>query len=91
MNDNQPIGEVATSTTLREFSQQAPDCSPIEPTSLLNDRAAVSELTRVLSCFIELVEDRARLIAEIRRVIQDGTYETEEKLNIGTERLLTDL
>lgn len=91
MNYNQPIGETDTSTTLREFSQQAPDCSPIEPTSPPNDRAAVSELTRVLSCFTELVEDRVRRIAEIRRVIQDGDYETEDRMKVAIDRLLTDL
>ncbi len=90
MNDIQSIGEVATATTLREFAQQAPGSSPIEATIPPHIRAAVPELTRILGCFAELVEGRSRRIADIRRVIQDETYETEERLNIAIDRLLTD-
>ena len=88
MNSSQSIGEVATATTLREFARQAPDRTAIIPQ---HDRAAVSELTRVLGCLAELVEDRARRIADIRCAIQDETFVTEEKLNIAIHRLFTDL
>ena len=91
MNDMQSIGEVSTATTLREFAQQAPASAPIEAAIPPHARAAVSELTRILGCFVELVEGRARRIADIRRVIRDGDYETEERLNIAIGRLLTDL
>ena len=91
MNDMQSIGEVSTATTLREFPQQTPAGTPIEATIPPQARVAVSELTRILGCFVELVEGRARRIADIRRVIRDGDYETEERLNIAIGRLLTDL
>jgi hypothetical protein len=51
----------------------------------------ISELATVLSRFAELPEGRARRIVDIRRAIQDGTYVTEERLNIATDRLLANL
>ncbi len=91
MNDIQSIGGLATATTLREFAHQSPDRAQVESTISPDDQVEISELARVLSRFAELPEGRARRIVDIRRAIQDGTYVTEDKLNIATDRLLADL
>ncbi len=91
MNDIQPIGGLATATTLREFAQQTPDRAQVDSTVSPQDQVEISELARVLSRFAELPEGRARRIVDIRRAIQDGTYVTEDKLNIATDRLFADL
>lgn len=92
MNEIQSIGGLATATTLREFAQQAtPGGTQIEATVSPSDQVEISELARVLSRFAELPEGQARRIVDIRRAIQDGTYVTEEKLNIATDRLFADL
>jgi len=92
MNDIQPIGGLATATTLREFAQQAtPDRAPIDSTIPTRDQVEISELATTLSRFAELPEGRARRIVDIRRAIQDGTYVTKDKLNIATDRLIADL
>jgi len=92
MNDIQSIGGLATATTLREFAQQAtPDRAPLGSKVSPHDRVEISELATVLSRFAELPEGRARRIVDIRRAIQDGTYVTEERLNIATDRLLANL
>ena len=92
MNDIQSIGGPATATTLREFAQQAtPGGAPIDAPIPQRDQVEISELARVLSRFAELPEDQARRIVDIRRAIENGTYVTEDKLNIATDRLLADL
>lgn len=87
MNDTQSIGELATATTLREFAEQTPGGAPIGATVSSHNQVEISELVRVLSRFAELPEGQARRIVDMRRAIQDGTYVTEEKLSLATERL----
>ncbi|MCG8407017.1 MAG: flagellar biosynthesis anti-sigma factor FlgM [Phycisphaerales bacterium] len=88
MSDINSIGSPATATTLREFAKQSSKASPQNSVSNLADRVEISELASFLSRLAELPEDRARKIVDIRNALQNGSYESDEKLEIATERLL---
>lgn len=87
------VGTLATSSTLREFVNQSVrrGSSDAGGTAVLDDSVEISDLANFLSRLAELPENRARRIVEVRNQIQQGTYETPEKLDIATERLLTQL
>jgi hypothetical protein len=85
------IGTMASSHTLREFADQSFRRSAPGETALLDDSVEISELAGFLNRLAELPETRARKIVAVRNQIQGGTYETPEKLDIATERLLARL
>jgi anti-sigma28 factor (negative regulator of flagellin synthesis) len=90
MNDVSPLDGLASSFTLREFTDLASHRRQ-EGGVALTDRVEISELAALLSRLAELPEDRARKVVDIRNAIQNGTYETDEKLDIVSDRLLEDL
>lgn len=88
MSDVNSITGLASSATLREYANQPfrrPD-SANRPA--YDDTVEISALAAFLGRLSELPEDRARRIVNIRNAIIDGTYETEDKLDIATDRLL---
>jgi negative regulator of flagellin synthesis FlgM len=46
---------------------------------------------RILDDFSRVPEIRADKVAELRRAIQAGTYETPDKLEIAVERMIEDI
>ena len=87
------VGTLATSSTLREFVNQSfrRDSSDGGGTAVADDSVEISDLASFLSRLAELPENRARRIVEVRNLIQQGAYETPEKLDIATDRLLSQL
>lgn len=91
MSDINPVGGLASTTTLREFANQ-PSARPDRGDAPApGDRVEISELALFLSKLAELPEDRARKVVEVRSEIARGAYETPEKLNVALDRLLEEL
>jgi hypothetical protein len=91
MESVKAIGGTATPGTLREFAnqsfrrvEQSEDFAPI-------DRVEISELAGLLHRLAELPEARARKVVSVRHQLASGTYETVDKLDLATERLLQHL
>ncbi len=93
MNDINSLGTTATSGTLREFVNQSLRRSTDSggSTATLDDRVEISELATFLNQLAELPESRARRIVAVRNQIEQGTYETDEKLIVATEKVLAAL
>ena len=92
MADINPVQSPASAATLREFAQQSPGRSgEAGGTVMAKDRVKISELANFLSRLAELPDARAKKVIEVRNSIANGTYETPEKLDIATERLLNEL
>jgi negative regulator of flagellin synthesis FlgM len=92
MTDIHPVGGLPSSTTLRKFAEQSPGrTDAAQPTGSTLDRVEISDLASLLSRLAELPEARAKKIVAVRNAIADGRYETAEKLEVATERLLEDL
>ena len=66
---------------------------PIEASQAADVRDAVdiSEVGKLLDDLSRIPEIRSELVAELRRQIEAGTYETPEKLEVAVERLLGEL
>lgn len=82
---------MATSNVLREFANQSLRKSESLGTSVSDDSVEISALAGFLNRLAELPEDRVRKIIAVRNQIQNGTYETQERLDTATERLLTQI
>ena len=79
----QPVGPPHTS---RASKPAAPDyAGPIQ------DELEISDVARFLEEVREMPEVRQERINEIRAKIADGTYETDEKLQIALGRLLDEI
>jgi anti-sigma28 factor (negative regulator of flagellin synthesis) len=57
-------------------------------TALSKDSVEISELAGFLNRLAQLPDARAKRIVEVRNAIESGQYETQDKLDITTERLL---
>ena len=55
------------------------------------DRVELSDHARLLDRLLHLPDVRADLVDRVRQAIHDGTYETEDKLDVAVERLLEEL
>ena len=88
MNEINSISTLASSNTLREFADQSTRRFDSGNTAVIEDRVEISELAGFLSRLAELPEARARKIVDVRNAIQNETYETPEKLDIATDRML---
>lgn len=73
----QPAGETSS----------ADSAGPVAP----RDDVEISEAGRLMQELSEPSDLRAERLAQIKEAINDGTYETEEKLQVAIERLLNDL
>jgi anti-sigma28 factor (negative regulator of flagellin synthesis) len=62
------------------------DAAPVR-----GDRAEFSERARALALLKSLPELRNDLVARIRTQIADGTYETQDKLDVALGGLLEDI
>ena len=64
-----------------------PDASP----SRARDDVQVSEISRFLGKLSELPDVREDLVARVRSEIEDGTYDTEDKVDAMLDELVADL
>jgi anti-sigma28 factor (negative regulator of flagellin synthesis) len=84
------IGSSVSATTLRDFVNQSLNHRSSPELAVADDSVEISDIAGLLSRLSELPDDRARKIVDIRRTIQNGTYETPEKLDVAAERFLRD-
>jgi hypothetical protein len=91
MEKVQSVGMLARSSTLREFATQSLRHFDSGGTTLYDDSVEISDLAVFLNRLSELPESRARKIVAVRNQIQDGRFVSLEKLDIATERLLSQL
>lgn len=61
------------------------------PAMQAGDHVEISEMGRILDDLSRVPEIRAEKVAELRRSIQAGMYETPEKLEIAVERMIDDM
>jgi len=79
----QPIGPPHSSRASQPAGR--PDAESI------NDEVEISETARLVEQVRQLPEIRQDRIEAIRASIAEGTYETQEKLDIAVERLLDEI
>ena len=91
MNEVNAVQGLATTATLREFANQSPRQNARADKPTPNDSVEISELATFLNRLAELPEERARKIVEVRNAINDGSYETPDKLEVAIDRMLNDL
>jgi len=86
MNDIPPIsspGHVASVVSRRPASPASDT-----PSSAITDQVEISDEAQLLNSLEASGEIRLDKVAEIRQKIQQGTYETAEKIEATVERLL---
>ena len=87
MSDVPPIGRPVPPAMGRSNTPH----QPAHPTSSQNrgrDQVELSRTAQLLSKIHELPDMRQDLIARVREQIQNGTYETPEKLEVAVQKLL---
>jgi negative regulator of flagellin synthesis FlgM len=70
----------------RSAEPTAPSTSPG-----VGDRLDISEAGQIQSRMAEIPDIRADRVQEIRSALLNGTYETDEKLDVAVERLLDEI
>lgn len=69
-----------------------PQASPTpEPPGQPRDEVEISEMGKLLDDLSRTSDIRQERVAEVRRAIEAGEYETPEKLQVAVERLLKDI
>lgn len=91
MNDIAPIGR-PNYTSLGNTSQRGISTSaPANHTQRGSDEVQLSDSARYLSQLRQMPDVREAKVAEIRAAIDDGTYDTEEKVDAILEPLMDEL
>jgi negative regulator of flagellin synthesis FlgM len=86
MNDIPPIqssGQVASTVSPRSTAAK-----PTSPEYETGDQLEISETGQILSSLSADPSIRADRVAQIRQAIADGTYETQDKLDVTIDRLM---
>ncbi len=90
MSDIPPIG--ATGNVVLSLPEQEPRPGEIGADAGTDvDSVEISELAQVLSTLDRPGDIRADKVAAVREAIQNGTYETDDKLEYAMDRLLVAL
>ena len=66
-----------------------PTSSPSSPS--IGDRLDISEAGQLAGRMAEIPEIRADRVQELRAAILNGSYETDDKLNVALDRLLDEI
>ena len=81
---NSPVQKLTSQPLHKNVSTEAPKHLP------LTDRVELSGIAHMLKA-LKANDIRADKVAEIKAAIEAGSYETDEKLDVATDRLLDDL
>jgi anti-sigma28 factor (negative regulator of flagellin synthesis) len=81
---NTPIQKLTNQPIQKNLSADAPRQLPS------TDRVELSGISHMLEA-LKANDIRSDKVAEIKAAIEAGTYETDEKLDVATDRLLDDL
>lgn len=83
-----PVNRMAASSSASDSGVDTTDSSI---NGRLSDSVEVSDHAQFLNRLRLLPEVRMEVVERVRAAIAEGTYETEERLNIAIDRLLDDL
>lgn len=86
MNDIPPIQSAGQTTNM--VAPRPVAVRPVAPSDLPDDQLEISETGQILSALRSDSPVRADRVAEIRRAIAEGTYETPDKIELTIDRLL---
>ena len=86
------VGSVGGTGPIQPAATPRPT-GPVEASQAAEVRDAdeISEVGKLLDDLSRIPEIRSELVAELRRQIEAGTYETPEKLELAVDRLLSEL
>ena len=84
VGNNSPVQKIVGQPIQKQVPAEAPKQLP------LTDRVELSGVSHLLKS-LKANDVRADKVAEIKAQIDAGTYETDEKLDVATDRLLDDL
>jgi negative regulator of flagellin synthesis FlgM len=90
MSEIPPLGQ-SQPALARIAARKAAQAQQQAQTPRGSDRVEVSTAARLLSQLHQVPEVREDLVAEVRAQIEQGTYETPEKIDITIDKLLNDL
>jgi flagellar biosynthesis anti-sigma factor FlgM len=91
MNDIAPVGRpnyTAMGGTARRGATQA---APINGTQRGGDEVQLSDTARLLSQLRQMPDVRQNKIDQVRQAIDDGSYDTEDKVDAILDPLMEDL
>ena len=91
MNDIAPIGRPNYTAMGSTTRRGATATSPANGTQRGGDEVQFSDSARLLSKLRELPDVRQEKIDQVRQAIDDGTYDTEEKVDAFLDPLMEDL
>ena len=92
MNEIQTLGIMTPfANAVRERSDSARPRGEAEDAFAPTDRVEISDLARFFSQLADLPADRARKIVDVRSAILTNTYESDAKLSVAVDRLLSDV
>ncbi|MCI0652642.1 MAG: flagellar biosynthesis anti-sigma factor FlgM [Planctomycetes bacterium] len=87
---NQTSG-VGAAQPVQPLRPQAVQPRASTSTAELSDKAEISLQAKLLQKLRALPDARSEKIEAVRKQIEDGTYESEEKIKAAVERILQDL
>lgn len=83
----EPLGRPSASTTVHRNGTLVETKSDARAP----DRVELSDHARLVAKMRHLPEGRLDIVNQVKEAIADGTYETEDKLNLAISRLLHDI
>ncbi len=86
-----PVSRPAVDPAQRGSGAEQVQAPALPARSDSRDRVELSEHARWLDALRALPAIRADKVAQIKAAIANGTYETDDKLNVAIDRLLSDI
>ncbi len=91
MNDIAPIGRPNYSAIGGSTRRGASPVTPVNGAQRGSDEVQFSDTARLLSKLRELPDIRQDKIDQVRQAIDDGTYDTDEKVDAMLDALMEDI
>lgn len=94
MSDILPVSSTRTAgrRDLRPVAAPArPDLEQDRPVRRGDDRVDVSDVARMISRMNEMPSIRTELVERVRNEIENGTYETEDKIDLAIDAMFDEI
>lgn len=91
MSDINPIARSAATYSPTPGQGRATDNAVVSSGGRAQDEVQLSDRARLLSKLKDLPEVRQEVVDRVKAEIEDGTYETPEKIDQAVDALLEDL
>ncbi|MEM7227357.1 MAG: flagellar biosynthesis anti-sigma factor FlgM [Planctomycetota bacterium] len=89
-----PVHRTSSASAAYQVSDRTRDDERVDsqrPSAQLGDRVELSDRARYLSHLRELPEVRSERVEQVQTAIADGSYLSDEKIDVAINRLLDDL